>query len=130
MQPSTGQTSAHRLQPTHSVSSTHGTRYGCSGLAARAFSAANSALGATWPACGFVPGRWMHWCAPSWHATWQSWHPMHVAASIFATTWWFKSSSPHSTNAGVARPTSSLTLFMPFDARYASSPSIRSSTMR
>ena len=55
----TGQTVTHRLQPTHSDSSTCGTRV---------------------PSCG-----WMHWCAPSWHAATQSWQPMHLSASILAT---------------------------------------------
>src|SRR5262245_53396512 len=62
MQPSTGQTSEHRLQPTHSCSSTTGVSR--------------------------VPGMTgsMHWWAPSSQAMWHRLQWMHLSGSMRATT--------------------------------------------
>ena len=45
----------------------------------------------------------MHWCAPSLQAVTQSWQPMHVFASIFATSLYARSSSPHSSVGAAPR---------------------------
>ena len=73
MQSSTGQTSQHRLQPTHSCSSTRGMR--ASGVVARrvplarrpASESACIAIRAAGARCrpARCRSRWMHWCAPS-----------------------------------------------------------------
>ena len=88
MHPGTGQTSWHRLQPTHSGSSIHGTRSPARSAEDRAASA-RAAVPCVW-ACG---GRAlssgpvkMHWCAPSQQAVTQSWQPMHFFASMLATS--------------------------------------------
>ena len=64
MQFSTGHTSQHRLQPTHSASSTQGMR--CAGVL-RGLRAACAALetGVLVNPLTGASGKWMHWCAPS-----------------------------------------------------------------
>ena len=65
MQPGTGHTCEHRLQPMHSVSSTHtmwAPRY-------PAAATARARVGAAWPWASGSPALWMQWTAVSRHAT-------------------------------------------------------------
>src|SRR5579862_8358305 len=73
MEPGTGQTNQHRLQPTHSTSSTWGILSGGVFPSCPAYES-SLAMGVTAMlehvsacTCSGVayPSRWMHWCAPS-----------------------------------------------------------------